>query len=59
MSIYEEQGYANRRDYLRCLADEYGADVQAVFAVASVLGPDEDFDGLVVAVQDGDCGETA
>ena len=52
MNIYKEHGYKNRKDYLQNLADEYGADVQAVFALADMLGPDEDFDGLVVAVED-------
>ena len=54
MSVYEEHGYKNREEYLRELADENGADLEAVFALADMLGPDEDFDGLRVAVEDWD-----
>jgi phosphopantetheine adenylyltransferase len=52
MSIYKERGYKNRTEYLRELANENGADLQAVFALADMLGPDEDFDGLVASVED-------
>ena len=52
MSVYEEHGYKNREEYLRELADENGADLEAVFALAGMLGPDEDFDCLRVAVED-------
>jgi len=52
MSIYTENGYENRRDYLLCLADDYGVDIATVTAIASILGPSEDFDGLVTALQD-------
>ena len=52
MSIYTEQGYRNRRDYLECLADDLGADRDVVFALADMLGPSEDFDGLVSSVED-------
>ena len=52
MSIYTDEGYTNRRAYLDELADEYGLDRTTVYALAGVLGPNEDFDGLVCAVQD-------
>jgi hypothetical protein len=52
MNVYKEQGYESREDYLRQLAAENGADVDVVFALADVLGPDEDFDGLVTSVED-------
>ena len=51
-NIYKEHGYENREDYLRQLADENGADLETVFAAADLLGPDEDFDGLRVCVED-------
>lgn len=54
MSIYQEHGYKDREDYLRQLAADNGADVEAVFALADMLGPDEDFDGLVAGVEDWD-----
>jgi hypothetical protein len=52
MSIYTENGYENRREYLNDLADEYGIDSSIVFMLADVLGPNEDFDGLVCELQD-------
>ena len=51
--IYNERGYATRKDYLEALAEDYGADRDAVFAVAELLGPSEDFDGLIVMIEDG------
>lgn len=50
MNDYQANGYANRRDYLESLAQEYPRDT--VFALASMLGPNEDFDGLVTALED-------
>jgi hypothetical protein len=47
---YTANGYANRRDYLESLAEEYPADI--VFALADLLGPGEDFDGLITALED-------
>ena len=52
MSEYQELGYENRRAYLESLAHEYPRD--AVFALAAMLGPSEDFDGLVTALEDAD-----
>ena len=50
--VYQENGYDDRDDYLRSLADDYGIPLDAVMAVAEVLGPDEDFDGLVSNLED-------
>ena len=52
MNIYQENGYANRRDYLENLAFDYGMDKNEVFTIASLLGKDEDFDGLVSMLDD-------
>lgn len=52
MSIYKDNGYDNRRDYLECLAAEYGVPMRLVLELASLLGPEEDFDGLVSEVED-------
>ena len=52
MTVYQEHGYTNRQEYLEALADDYGVDVNTVFALAYLLGPTEDFDGLVSAVED-------
>ena len=52
MSIYTENGYKNRREYLESLADEFGADTDTVFALADILGESEDFDGLISELED-------
>ena len=52
MSIYTDEGYTSRRDYLENLADDYGVNRDTVFALAAMLGSSEDFDGLVTAVED-------
>ena len=52
MSIYEEYGYENRKDYLRSLADEYEVSLDYVLMIASIYGKNEDFDGLVTALED-------
>lgn len=54
MSIYKENGYASRRDYLDSLAQDFGLDEQVVYELASILGSSEDFDGLVTALEDGE-----
>lgn len=51
-NIYKEQGYEDRKDYLLGLSEEYGIDSDMVFAAADMLGPNEDFDGLVTTLQD-------
>jgi hypothetical protein len=50
MSIYKENGFENRRDYLESLCEEY--DREAVYALAGILGSSEDFDGLVTSLED-------
>lgn len=52
MSIYTDNGYDSRKHYLECLAEDFGVDTKTVFALASVLGPNEDFDGLVSSLED-------
>lgn len=42
----------SRRQYLLDLADEYDVPRQTVLMLAALLGPSEDFDGLVTEVQD-------
>jgi hypothetical protein len=41
-----------RQQYLLDLADEYDVPRQTVLLLAALLGPSEDFDGLVTALQD-------
>ena len=52
MSIYTDEGYKNRRDYLDTMADDFGLDKSTVYALAGILGPNEDFDGLICALED-------
>ena len=52
IDVYKENGFDDRQDYLNSLSDEYGIDIGTVMALANVLGPDEDFDGLVIALED-------
>lgn len=51
-NVYTLNGYKNRAHYLRSLADDHGHSIQDVTALAEILGPDEDFDALVVALED-------
>lgn len=43
---------SDRREYLEDLADEYGVDEDIVFMLADVLGPNEDYDGLITELED-------
>ena len=53
MNVYRSNGYENREDYLSCLADDYGLDLEDVVRpLAELLGPAEDFDGLISMLQD-------
>lgn len=52
MCIYKENGYENRTEYLENLASNYGVDITAVYSLADMLGPNEDFDGLVSGIED-------
>ena len=52
MNVYAENGFLSRREYLDSLADDYGIDRATVYMLADLLGPDEDFDGLVTSLAD-------
>lgn len=52
MSIYTDEGYKNRNDYLESLAEEYSISIENVLVAADMLGPDEDFDGLITTLED-------
>ena len=55
MSVYTENGYANRKEYLNQLREEYG---ELVDILIGVLPASEDFDGLITALEDAlDSGE--
>jgi hypothetical protein len=50
MDSYTRNGYKSRRDYLTQLAEDYGVDIATVLTLAALLGPIEDFDGLVTHI---------
>jgi len=54
MDAYTENGYASRRDYLDTLAEDFDIDRDTVYMMADLLGPTEDFDGLVTGLEDFD-----
>ena len=49
MSIYTDNGYADRAEYLDELREEYG---ELVNIIITVLPASEDFDGLVTELDD-------
>jgi len=51
-NIYQAKGFADRADYIVQLAEDYDVPVEDVWVLADLLGPTEDFDGLVVHVND-------
>lgn len=52
-NIYQENGYADRGDYLNCLSEDYSVSIDDVYSLAEILGENEDFDGLVVLLKFG------
>ena len=51
-NIYQQNGYADRDDYLTCLSEDYRVPIETVQNLADMLGESEDFDGLVCALED-------
>jgi hypothetical protein len=49
MSIYTDNGFIDRNQYLDSLREDYG---EAVDLLTSVLPASEDFDGLLTALED-------
>ena len=49
MTIYEQNGFKSREDYLDSLREDYG---DAVDILTSVLPSSEDFDGLITSLED-------
>lgn len=52
MTVYEKHGYQDRIEYLTALAEEYDMHVEDVLMIADTLGENEDFDGLISALED-------
>ena len=51
MSIYEDKGYADRAEYLEELSLDHEVSMETVLLYSDMLGPNEDFDGLVSALE--------
>lgn len=51
-NIYQENGYKDRKDYLNTMAEEFDVPITVVLSIANMLGPNEDFDGLISALED-------
>ena len=52
LELYLEHGVETRAEYLAMLSEDYDVDLDTVHALADVLGPMEDFDGLVTSLED-------
>ena len=50
LSVYQDNGFSSREEYLDSLRDEYG--VELVNNLITFMPPSEDFDGLVGDLQD-------
>jgi hypothetical protein len=53
---YTAHGYEDREHYLQCLAEDWMLPLHIVESMAHLLGPEEDFDGLLSALEDVDNG---
>ena len=51
-NIYQQNEYTDRDNYLTCLSEDYGVSIDDVYSLAEMLGENEDFDGLVCALED-------
>lgn len=55
-NIYKANGFEDREDYLSCVAEDYGLSLEGVVRpLAELLGPSEDFDGLISSLEDEAC----
>lgn len=51
MNVYKDNGYDSRKEYLECLAEDFETSLETVINLALLLGKEEDFDGLVSALE--------
>lgn len=49
---YDPYEGLTRRQYLKGLAEDYGLPLSIVLSAAQMLGPNEDFDGLISTLED-------
>ena len=52
MNVYQENGYKDRKDYLKSLAEGFDMDYKDVVMLATTLGEEEDFDALITSLED-------
>jgi len=52
LNAYQMNGYNSREDYLRSISEENGIEYSVVLQLAQMLGAEEDFDGLVVTIEE-------
>ena len=52
MTVYEQEGFKNRKDYLYNLSEDFGIPPDIVYMMADLLGQSEDFDGLISSLED-------
>lgn len=53
LARYLEEGVDDRIGHFLNLFHHYGVDVEITIMLADMLGPDEDFDGLITTIEDG------
>lgn len=51
-TIYVKKGYRSREDYLKHLSKVFDIPQYAINTIAEMLGPFEDFDGLLLTLDD-------
>lgn len=49
---YRQYDCDTRDEYLHMIAEEYNVPISTVYALADMLGPSEDFDGLIIELED-------
>lgn len=49
---YRDDGFESRVDYLRSLAEDHDLELSDILEIVDILGPGEDFDGLIVFLED-------
>lgn len=52
MNVYQENGYKDRKDYLKSLAEDFDMEYKDVVMLATTLGESEDFDALITSLED-------
>ena len=52
MNVYQENGYKDRKDYLKSLAEDFDMEYKDVLMLATTLGEEEDFDALITVLED-------